>query len=175
LELEVSREIARQSGKTPEGFFAPQFCLTRDLAGGFGPTPSMGTAGQGFVPLNVEPSLIEALRPFCFSLQAGAKMLSGLTGIVSIPRETAANTVTWAAENAQIARTAPVFDQVQAVPHRAGVVTAYSKQLLAQSTLDIDQIVKDDILKVIGVGIDRAILNGGRWFQPPDWCTDARC
>jgi HK97 family phage major capsid protein len=86
--------------------------------------------------------------------------MDNLTGNVSIPRMTQANTATWAPENAQIARTAPTFDQVESMPHRCGVVTAYSKQLLAQSAIDVDNVLKDDILRVMGVGLDRAILNG---------------
>jgi HK97 family phage major capsid protein len=112
------------------------------------------------VPLNVEPSLIEALYPWCFSLQAGARKFDNLTGNISIPRETTPNTMTWAAENAQIGRTAPAFDQVLATPHRLGCVTAYSMQLLAQSGIDIDNVIKDDILRVMAVGIDAAVLNG---------------
>jgi len=168
LEKEVSQEISLKTNRTPQGFFLPTFALTRDLTAGFGPQPSAGTAGQGFVPLTTEPSLIEALYPFTFSLQAGAKKFDNLTGNVSLPRQTTANTMTWAAEGAQIARTAGAYDQVQAVPHRAGVVTAYSKQLLAQSTIDVDNIVKQDILRVMGVGIDRAVLNGtGAANNPP--------
>jgi len=160
LEREVSREIGLKTGKNPMGMFVPTFAFTRDLTGGFGPAPSAGTAGQGFVPLNVEPSLIEALYPWCFSLQAGARKFDNLTGNISIPRETTPNTMTWAAENAQIGRTAPAFDQVLATPHRLGCVTAYSMQLLAQSGIDVDNVIKDDILRVMAVGIDAAVLNG---------------
>jgi HK97 family phage major capsid protein len=110
--------------------------------------------------LLVEPSLIEVLRPWTFALQAGATQIANIRGDISIPRGTAANVATWAAENAQINRTAPVFDAVNPQPRRLGITTAYSKQLLAQSTLDIDNIIKDDMLRVIGIGVDSAALNG---------------
>jgi hypothetical protein len=45
-------------------------------------------------------------------------------------------------------------------PHRLGAVTAYSRQLLAQSAIDVDNVIKDDILRVMAVAIDRAVLNG---------------
>jgi hypothetical protein len=112
VEREVNDELQLKLGRNPTGFFAPDFVFTRaDLAAGTGPTPVSGTAGQSYVPLVVEPSLIEVLRPFTFTLQAGATKLANLTGDISIPRQTAANTATWAAENAQISRTSPTFDQ----------------------------------------------------------------
>jgi hypothetical protein len=166
-EAEVSRELELKIGRAAEGFYVPQFAFRADLAAGTGPTSSSGTAGQSFVPLIVEPSLIELLRPWTVCVQSGATLMSGLTGSVSIPRMTAANTATWAAENAQINRTSPTFDQIQLQPSRLGIVTAYSKSLLAQSTLDVENIVREDQLRVIAIGIDNAALQGSGTSNQP--------
>src|SRR5215831_12289216 len=56
VEGEVSREIELKTGRTPEGFYVPNFAFRTDLAAGSGPTASSGTAGQSFVPLLIEPS-----------------------------------------------------------------------------------------------------------------------
>jgi HK97 family phage major capsid protein len=119
-----------------------------------------GTAGQSFAPLTVEPSVTEYLYKFCVIRQAGYTLLSGLKGNLSLPRQTTANQATWAAENAQIARTAGAYDQVAISPNRVGTVTAYSNQLLAQSTLDVHNVVLDDILRTQAVAIDAAALYG---------------
>jgi Phage capsid family len=66
----------------------------------------------------------------------------------------------WAAENALIPRSSPSFDQVLLSPKRLGTVTAFARTLLAQSTLDIQNIVTDDILKVIAIAQDAAFFNG---------------
>jgi HK97 family phage major capsid protein len=177
---EISQELAKHYGIQPVGFLVPDFAFARlnplgrrDLYAGTGPTASTGTAGQGWVPLEVQNSMVEYLYNFTVCKQAGATVLDDLRGNLSIPRELTANTASWAAEAATIARTAPSFDQIEISPSRIGCVTAYSKQLLAQSSLDIQDIVLGDILKVIAVGIDQACLFGlgPASNQPTGICT----
>jgi HK97 family phage major capsid protein len=73
-------------------------------------------------------------------------MLRNLKGTPSFPRQTAAKTATWSAENAQIVRTSGSYDNVTLRPNRLGIVTAYSKQLLSQSSLDIQNIILSDMV-----------------------------
>jgi HK97 family phage major capsid protein len=104
----------------------------------------------------VFPSVLEYLYAHTVLKDAGCTLLTNLKGNLELPRETVGNTATWAAENAQIARTAPSFDQLDLSPARVGTVTAYSKILLAQSSLDVENIIQDDIIRVQAVAIDNA-------------------
>jgi HK97 family phage major capsid protein len=51
-------------------------------------------------------------------------------------------------------------------PRRLGATTAYTKQLLAQGSPDIDAFIKEDILAKFGVEIDRAAINGAGANEP---------
>jgi len=93
LYKEVSQELAKHYGVDPVGFLVPDFAFARlnplgrrDLYAGTGPTASAGTAGQSFIPLEVEGSMIEYLYNFTVCKQAGATVLDDLKGNLSIPR-----------------------------------------------------------------------------------------
>src|SRR5260221_148267 len=154
LEREVSVELTRQLGRQPAGFFMPDFAFTRQLSAG---VPS---AGGLTIQNTIEPSLIELLRNLVITGKAGATMMGGLVGNLSMPRQTGAATATWEAENAAIAPSAQAFDQVPLAPKRLATQTAYSKLLLAQSSLDIEVIVRDDLLRIIALGQDLAAIAG---------------
>ena len=53
-----------------------------------------------------------------------------------------------------------MLDQIAASPKRVGCTGTYSKQLVLQSSIDIEGFMRDDFLKVLGVMWDRLILNG---------------
>jgi HK97 family phage major capsid protein len=166
FEAECSQEVAKLVGRSPEGFFLPEFAIAQmsqrsDLVAG---TNNLG----GFtIQTTVEPSLIPLLRNKMVVGRAGATMMGGLVGNMALPRQITAATATWNSENNDPTRTNLTFDQVSLTPQRLSAVTAFSKQLLAQSQLDVQTIVRDDLLKIIAIAQDLAALSGtGASNQP---------
>jgi HK97 family phage major capsid protein/HK97 family phage prohead protease len=160
LEREASDALAKFLGREPSGFFVPDIALMppdfaqRDLQA------SVAGAGGVTVQLTVEPSLIAFLRNKTVVGRAGAVMMGGLTSNISLPRQTGAGQAYWLAENAAVTAQSQTFDQVGLSPKRLAAWTNYSKQLVAQSSLDIENIVRDDLLSVIGIEQDHAALYG---------------
>lgn len=154
LEREASQAVTKLLGREPSGFFVPDIALTRDLSAG------VAAAGGVTIQLTVEPTLIQYLRNKTVIGAAGATMMGGLTSNVSLPRQTGPGTAYWLAENAQVTRSAQTFDQVGLSPKRLAALTAYSKQLVSQSSLDVENIVRDDLLQVIAVAQDAAAFYG---------------
>jgi len=51
-------------------------------------------------------------------------------------------------------------------PKSAMSSTGYSRQLLAQSSLDVENLVRQDLAMISAVGIDRACIQGGGTHEP---------
>jgi HK97 family phage major capsid protein len=163
IEGEVSRGLAQMHGADPMGFYVPDFALTagrRDMVVG---TPSLGGLT---VQTTVDTDLIPILRNKMVCLQAGARLMTGLVGNLSIPRQNAAATVSWNTEIAALTESDQGFDSILLSPNRVGGWTNYSKKLLAQSSLDIEGIVRDDLISIVAIAQDAAALNGTGTNQP---------
>lgn len=160
IEAEMSAELARVHHEEPMGFYMPDFALTRDMQVG---TPSLGGVT---VQTTVDTNLIPLLRNRMVVLRAGARLMTGLVGNLSIPRQNAAATISWNTEIAALTESDQGFDSVLLSPNRVGGWTNYSKKLLAQSSLDIEGIIRDDLIAIIAIAQDNVALNGTGTNQP---------
>jgi len=163
IEKEASDAVSRALGKTPGGFFVPADAwVRRDLTAG------TATAGGNTVATNLlSGSFIDILRNRAKVLQLGATTLTGLTGDVAIPRQTTAGTAAQAAENGALSETNQAFNQLTLTPTRVGAFTEISKQLLQQSSLDIEALVRDDLTQAIALKLDAMALNGSGSSNEP--------
>jgi HK97 family phage major capsid protein len=175
LELEASRATAKKLGRDPQGFFVPWDWMQasgrqlynqqeqRDMLKG---TPSMG----GFLIQTdlLSQNFIELLRNRMVVRQAGAVVLSGLIGDVQIPRQTGSSTMFWInPETTDVTESQPAVGQVAMVPKTGGAMTDISRKLLLQSSIDAEMFVRDDLMRVIALGIDRAALHGSGTTPEP--------
>lgn len=173
LEGEVHQEFVRKAnaaggmGFTPQGWIVPDDAPLRlgraALSTGRQQRDmQVGVFGQGgaMVPTNLIVPVIEILRNLTVLDKVGARTMAGLQGNIVIPRETAAATAYSVAEIAALTDTVQVLDQVALTPKRVGATETYSKQLLIQSSPDVEAFVRDDLLKVIGIKWDYLGLNG---------------
>lgn len=158
LEGELSQELARRSGKAASGFYVPQSVLAEKRA--MSVTGSSGIYGGKAVPTEVYDSFIEALRPRLMVARMGATILSGLTGNIGIPRHAAASTATWKGENADLDEATQEIEQLLLSPKRIGSYTKLSKQLIVQSSPDVERFVRNDLMAAIAVGFDKAAIAG---------------
>lgn len=120
------------------------------------------TFGQGgaFVQTTITTPIIEILRNRMVCERLGVVVMAGLEGNVAIPRQTGAATAYALPESATLTKSTQVLDQVLLAPHRVGAQNDYTRQLLMQSSIDVENFIRDDLMKVIAVDWDRLILNG---------------
>ncbi|WP_444891775.1 phage major capsid protein (plasmid) [Microbulbifer sp. TRSA001] len=107
-------------------------------------------------------SFIELLRNRMVMARFGAMTLTGLSGNLAIPRQTGGASMYWLdPENNDIpAEGLPVFDQVSLTPKNAAAYTEMSRQLLLQSSPDVENLVRMDLAKQLALGLDKACLYG---------------
>ena len=152
IEGEVSDAIAKRCGRETNGFFLPS---KRDLVAG------TATDGAELVGTDTRGGdFIDALRPNMVTMQAGVRVLNGLTSDVSIPRKSSASAATFKAEVTAHANTEPQFESVSLSPRHLGTYTDVSKQLLAQGSPDVDALIRDDLNQAVAVALDKAVIQG---------------
>lgn len=160
LELEASNATAAKLRRQPTGFFIPaEVASTRPMQRAL----SAGVASAGGFSVGVDvlaASMIDMLRNKIVTATLGATVLGGLMGDVAIPRHTGAATAYWLDETSQVNLSQQTFGQLALIPHRLSAVTAYTKQLLAQSSVDVEGFVRQDLMRILAIERDRAALFG---------------
>lgn len=113
-------------------------------------------------------SFIELLRNNMVLNSLGITVLDDLQGDISIPRQTGAGTAFWLAnDETDITESTPTLDQVTMVPRNVGAMEIYTRQLLLQSSVAVEQMIRNDLAMVLGLASDLAGLYGtGASGQP---------
>jgi HK97 family phage major capsid protein len=106
------------------------------------------------------------MRNALLARRLGVRVLSGLSGNVSIPKYGSGMTTGWVAENSALSATDMDFDSVTLAPKHAGGIGEMSRQLLMQSSPDIEQLVRDDLGALLAQAIDSALILGGGTNEP---------
>lgn len=167
FEIEVGEAAAKQYERSSNGIVIPNEVLRRDLVVG---TPTAG--GDLVDDVLLAGSFIELLRNRLSIAQAGATMLTGLQGNVSIPRQTSAASAYWVGENAAPTESQQAIDQVNMTPKTVGAYVDYSRRLLLQSSVDVEGMVRNDLARVIALEIDRAAIYGTGSSNQPQGLTN---
>lgn len=155
LEREVSEQAARNAGLSLGGndFFIPAEYGKRDLEAGV-------SAEGGYTVATEVGGLIEKLDAQLVSASLGATRLTGLQGNVNLPKLDGGATASWVDEEGAVAASAQTFGQLALSPKRLAVRTIYSDQLVNQSSLSVENIVRDDLIKREALALDLAAMNG---------------
>jgi len=167
FEIEVGEAAAKRYERSSNGIVIPNEVLRRDLVVG---TPTAG--GDLVDDVLLAGSFIELLRNRLSIAQAGATMLTGLQGNVSIPRQTSAASAYWVGENAAPTESQQAIDQVNMTPKTVGAYVDYSRRLLLQSSVDVEGMVRNDLARVIALEIDRAAIYGTGSSNQPQGLTN---
>lgn len=179
LELEAHTEIHKRIGVDPRmenAIFVPNdvqlvrrdfvnMDAVRALLAQYGRrdlTVGTATAGGNLVATNLlAGSMIEILRNRAMLLQLGARLLSGLVGNVAIPKQSGAATGYWLTNEATaVTESQQTIAQVTMSPKTLGCYTEFSRQLLLQASVDVEQFISDDFARVIALAIDVAGIRG---------------
>jgi HK97 family phage major capsid protein len=163
FEFECSEAAQREYGKTAQGVMLPAEVLgnwKRDLNTSDDSTLiSEDYRGGDF---------IDVLRNASSVMQAGATMLRGLSGNVVIPKKTASASAGWiATEGGAASESEFTSGSVTMSPKVIGAFTDASRLMLQQSSLDIENLIRDDLTQSIALAIDLGALAGsGSSGQP---------
>lgn len=170
LELEAHKAIMGRGAINPRSensFFVPMDVQVRDMT-------SAGVSGSNYLvgTDNLAGSFVELLRNESVVLALGATRLTGLQGNVTIPRQTAASTAYWLAnENTQITESQPTIGQITLAPKNVAALTEISHQLMQQSDPSAEQLVMTDLARVLALAADVAALRGSGGSGQPTGIT----
>lgn len=114
--------------------------------------------------------LIEILRNMALVIAMGARTLTGLSSPIAFPRQLTDVIASWIAENPGspgIPGSNPTTDLVTLNPHTLMASSAYSRQLLVQSSIDVEAFVRSSIAAAHALALDLAAIHGtGMNSQP---------
>lgn len=164
FEREVSEAAAKAAGKSARGIFVPGEVLRaqRDL------TVGTANAGGNLVATDLmAASFIDLLRNRSVVTRAGATVMNGLVGNVAIPKQTGAATAYWVAESGAPTESQQTIAQVAMTPKTVGAFTDFSRRLILQSSIDVENMVRRDLAAVIALAIDTAALYGSGASNQP--------
>lgn len=158
-EAEFHAEAERRTGRKAQGMFLPMSALEQRV--------NTTTSGNDLVPTDHRgDQYISPLRNALMARMLGVRVLSGLSGNVTIPKQATNTSVGWVAENGAVSDTGITTDPVTMTPKHAGGVTEMSRQLIMQSSPDIEQLLRDDLAYMLAKAIDSALIIGGGSNEP---------
>ena len=157
-EFEVCRAHMKQTGKTFDGRrisipFEALAMQKRDMS-------TFVDSSGGYMVANNLVGFVELLRNQSVVMTLGATVLSDLQGDVSIPKQTGAGTAYWVAEGGDLTESQQTLGQISLKPHTVGAYTDLTRRFRIQATPDGEQMVRNDLARVIGLAVDLAALNG---------------
>src|SRR5215472_10850043 len=156
FEQEVDQELqSLNRARNPVGRLVPIEALStwrRDLSIAGYPQIVQTTVGDQIIPF---------LRAKTICGKLGATIIDGLTGgNVKLPRAIIGGTASWLPEVGGGTDADQSLDSFMIVPKRISGSTVMSRQLVYQSSPDIEDFVANDIANAIGVAVDNAAING---------------
>lgn len=86
--------------------------------------------------------------------------MTGLMGPVEIPKQTGTSTAYWIGEQQTIPESDLTFGQIGMSQKTVVSRVSMSRNLLMQSSLSVENIVREDMIKEIALAIDKAAING---------------
>lgn len=170
FEFEASRAQADKNGIDPQGSWVPADVIygqsfeeqKRDL------TVGTNTAGGFTVQTDVlASSFIDVLRANMVFSSVGITELNGLNGKVSIPGSDAGSTAYWVAENGAVTESDQTFIARSLDGKTVGAMTDVARNLMLQSSIDVEAFVRNDIAMSLATEIEVKGLTGNGTSNTP--------
>lgn len=171
FEMECSRAVAKKLNRgNTSSMLIPSEVLQRPLSEeAVTRAMAMTPASKGGYLVNVtNMGFIDILRNRSVAMAMGARVLSGLHGNVTFPRQTGKVSVTWqAGEGTSVTAADQALGQLSMSPKTCIAITDVSEQLLAQSSPSAEAFVMADLAADVAIdGVDAAVINGTGGAQP---------
>ena len=165
---EMGAEEYKRLGFDRRGFVLPGAALRASAGQNY-----TTNADGGYAKEEAAPRYIDGLKERMAVAQLGATVLGDLVGTVPVV-SAGAVTAQWLAEGAVASVSKATFARVVLTPHRNAVVGAFSKDLLKQTSIDVERIIMDKILTAHAELIEAAAIAGtGSNNQPTGILSNA--
>lgn len=152
---QMGQEEARSLGLNITGSYIPLAVMEgRAFTGQNATTP-----GDGGYLIESELKYQEELRKRMVLSSMGTQVIGGLTGNITLVKGKPVN-ASWEQENAAVAAQKKQFESESIAPKRLAMQMGISKQLLIQSSLDVEQMVMNDIMAAHAEALEDAAING---------------
>lgn len=162
FEREVQSELSKRAGRPAEGIFIPTEVFEKRVQ-----VTSNDPAGGYLVGTEQRPDqYINALTAASVVRGLGARVLSGLRGNVEIPAETGSPTIGWVGDNSALTPSDASFGKITLAPRNAGALAEWSRNMLLQSSPDIEMLLRQMLARDLALAIDRAAINGDGVLEP---------
>ena len=156
FEMECSEAAQEAYGRTAQGVMLPAEVMAnwnqRDMsAGSDGDLIGEDYRGQDFIDVLRNNSAVMPL----------ATNLNGLSGDVKIPKKSAASTAAFiSSEGGAAGESEMTIGNISLTPKTLGAFTDVTRQLMIQSSLDIENLIRQDLAAGMAIAIDDACLEG---------------
>jgi len=163
IELEMHQEAmkeAKTEGRVIQGIGIPYLLLSKRPMQRASTGQNVTTAAEGGYLVQEEPLLYyQALRNKLLLPGMGAKLLTGLVGDLPLV-EGGTFTASWLAEDGEDTTTKVTLDELVMKPKRLSATGALSKQLLRQTSIDVERLIEDELIMAHSQGLQFAAING---------------
>ncbi len=122
------------------------------IQGGSGYT---GTGGNLVPTTLMAGSFIDILRNKATIMQLGTQ-LGGLLGNIDIPKQVSGTTGYWVGEDEDVDQDAIEFAQIGLRPKTVGCLGEITRRMLMQTSLGVEQLLRQDLALGLGLSIDHA-------------------
>lgn len=152
MHQEAEREM-RAAGVSNfgRGVLVPAMIQQRDMVAG------TTTAGGYTIQTDIG-QLIPFLDPRGVIMRMGATFLNGLQNNLDWPRNDGGASAVWETEQSTADETTPTLDRIQMTPKRLAAYSEYSLQLLRQSTINVENFIRNRLLQARDNALDSAAL-----------------
>lgn len=156
-ELEYCSKAADKYGVKNKGIIIPAEALVTPLA----PKAAINTTvGAPLIPTTLEMgSFIELLKNKCVILSV-ARQLNGLVGNVDIPKQTSSTSGYWVGEDTAPNSSNATFGTVKLRMKTVAANTYVTRNMLKQTTLDMEAFVREDLAAALALALDKAAFYG---------------
>jgi HK97 family phage major capsid protein len=155
-ERDVSLAIAEECGREARGFYVPHEVLLsrRELE-------KAANLGAELVATDLmAEAFIDVMRNRALVGQLGAVILPGLLGDVDIPRKTAGASFYWLSEKEDVTLSDIAWDTVPLTPKTVAGAVPVTRRMRKQSSLAVEQLLRDDLVNGIAVEVDEKVIAG---------------
>lgn len=172
-EIEVSQAAEEVLGRSAKGLLVPADILAHQ---DFMRAQTAGIASEGGALVatdHMDGSFIGLLRKRSALTRLGVRSLSGLQGNVDIPRQTGGGIAYWVGEGVGPTDSQLAFDSLGMTPHTLAAAVPMTRRVVAQASSDMEMLVRDDLIKIMALEMDRVGINGDVDVDAPDGLLDA--
>jgi len=181
FELECHEEMIKRTGVASANIILPFADLTVDheavsrvvghstakIARATYATNTPTTGGNLVATILDSSSFYDILRTRPKIMQMGARMLAGLVGNLDIPRRISTSTAYWVPEGGEIPQSEGGFGKLSFRPNTLAALSAITRLMMLQSTPDIEQLVREDLVIVMALAMDLAAIAGSGLNSEP--------